>query len=340
MLNATKIYDVSGHADAISHATDALKRGELVVFPTETVYGLGADARNASAVARIFQVKGRPTSHPLIVHLAQDADLEQWACEIDERARVLAHAFWPGPLTMILKKHPSVLPAVTGGQSTVALRVPRHPIAEQLLAQFGDGIAAPSANRFGRTSATRVEHVRAIFGEHEVHLLEGGATEVGIESTIIDLSSPQAAILRAGAITRDQLAKALNMPIEANPHSAVRAPGQHAQHYAPRVGLVRVSSMQALQQEISTLRAQNMKIAALVFDDDANALDANAVVVRMPRDLRALAFELYDAFFKLETLGVERALVYLPLDDSGLDDNGLARAINDRLTRACAPLRT
>ena len=202
-----------------------LRAGGLVAFPTETVYGLGADASNPAAVRRIFEVKGRPATHPLIVHLADAVQLSNWAREVPEHARKLARRFWPGPLTMILRRARGVSDVVTGGQDTVALRVPSHPLALQLLARFGRGIAAPSANRHGRVSATTAEHVRREFGAAVDYVLDGGATQIGIESTIIDCSGAGATLLRPGWITRREIEAALGVSLAAPPADAPRAPG-------------------------------------------------------------------------------------------------------------------
>ena len=190
---------------SIEQAADLLHRGKLVAIPTETVYGLGADASNPEAVAKIFQAKGRPADHPLIVHLAYASQMKDWAEEVPDSALRLASAFWPGPLTMILRKKASVPAVVTGGQETVALRVPDNPVALWLLRVFGGGIAAPSANRFGRISPTTAQHVAEELGDAVDCILDGGPCTVGVESTIIDLTDQQPTILRPGRITRSQL---------------------------------------------------------------------------------------------------------------------------------------
>ncbi len=220
-----------------------LRAGELIAFPTETVYGLGADASNPQAVAKIFAAKGRPADHPLIVHLASAAALDRWARDIPEAARKLAAAFWPGPLTLILKRHPDVLDAVTGGQDSVGLRVPNHPLALTLLRAFGGanhaGIAAPSANRYGRISPTCAEHVRAELGDKVSLVLDGGPCAVGIESTIIDLTGDTPRVLRPGAISAVMLARVLGAAPQETVEAAaaLRVSGSLAAHYAPRTQL-------------------------------------------------------------------------------------------------------
>jgi L-threonylcarbamoyladenylate synthase len=227
----------------IAAAVERLRRGELIAFPTETVYGLGADAMNPDAVAKIFALKQRPADHPLIVHVAPEARLEDWALEVPAAARRLADDFWPGPLTLILRKSPRVPAAVTGGQDTVGLRCPSHPVAEHLLREFaraGSGaIAAPSANRFGHVSPTTARHVRDEFGP-DLLVLDGGSCEVGLESTILDLSRGHPVLLRPGAVTREAIGAVLGrMPADRDAQ-APRASGTLAAHYAPRTPVVLV----------------------------------------------------------------------------------------------------
>ena len=182
-------------------AVDALRDGELVAFPTETVYGLGANASNPAAVRKVFELKGRPPSHPVIVHIDQQKYLKRWVRELTPAAEKLADAFWPGPLTLVLPRGESVHDEVTGGQDSVAIRIPSHPMARQLLDAFGGGIAAPSANRFGRLSATRAEHVQDEFGDAVKVILDGGECQVGLESTIVSCLDDTVRLLRPGSIT-------------------------------------------------------------------------------------------------------------------------------------------
>src|SRR5690348_461481 len=199
----------------IERAAVVLRSGGLVAFPTETVYGLGADAGNPAAVRGIFEAKGRPATHPVIVHLADAVQVANWAREVPPAARLLARKFWPGPLTLIFSRAGGVSDVVTGGQDTVALRVPSHPVAQQLLARFGGGIAAPSANRHGRVSATTAHHVRREFGAAVECVLDGGEAKIGIESTIVDVSGAAPALLRPGWITTAEIEKALGAPLAA-----------------------------------------------------------------------------------------------------------------------------
>jgi L-threonylcarbamoyladenylate synthase len=220
----------------IARAAALLRAGELVALPTETVYGLGADAANPQAVAKIFAAKGRPADHPLIVHLADAEQLTDWAREIPKEAIALARAFWPGPLTLILKKEEDVLDAVTGGQDTVGLRVPDHPVALALLRAFNGGVAAPSANRFGRISPTSAAHVAEELGEAVSMILDGGDCAVGIESTILDLSRGEPIILRPGMIGSEAIAAVIGRPprLPQSREDAPRVSGALAAHYAPR----------------------------------------------------------------------------------------------------------
>jgi len=219
--------------EAISTAVETLLRGGLISFPTETVYGLGADACNFNAVSRVFLVKGRPLGHPLIVHLAGEADVERWSKKVSGVALRIIQHFWPGPLTLILKRHPKVLDIVTGGQDTVGLRCPAHPAALALLQAFGEGIVAPSANRFGRLSPTCVADVVAELGGAIDSHIDGGACQIGIESTILDLSGGNPRILRPGAVTALAIAEVLGEIPKRASASSLRSPGLSPYHYAP-----------------------------------------------------------------------------------------------------------
>jgi L-threonylcarbamoyladenylate synthase len=223
----------------IERAVALLRQGELVAFPTETVYGLGADARNPQAVAKIFAAKGRPADHPLIVHIPDVSHLDRWARDISAAARAVAEKFWPGPLTLILKRHPDVPDCVTGGQDTVGLRIPNHPVALELLKAFDGGIAAPSANKFGRISPTTAQHVRDDLGDAVALVLDGGPCQVGIESTIVDMSGERTTVLRPGMLAGFDIGLFLGrMPAEAVNTNSVKTPGSHLAHYAPRTPLL------------------------------------------------------------------------------------------------------
>lgn len=221
------------NSHSVADALSLLRQGELVAFPTETVYGLGADASNEAAVAKIFAAKGRPSDHPLIVHLAHQDALDEWASDIPKDALKLAEAFWPGPLTLILKRSSRVPDLVTGSQNTVGLRIPSHPVALALLDAFAGGVAAPSANRFGRISPTTAQHVEAELADHVKLILDGGACQVGLESTIVDLSTGQAKVLRPGGVSLQALSNVLGFEPEVLKKSKVKASGTLDSHYAP-----------------------------------------------------------------------------------------------------------
>ncbi len=242
---------VSASDAEIAHAARRLLNGELAAFPTETVYGLGADAENPQAVARIYAAKGRPSNHPVIVHIAPDGDVSYWASHVPPEARLLIDAFWPGPLTLILKRAPNIVDTVSGGQDSIGIRCPSHPVAQALLTAFAagkpngqGGVAAPSANKFGQVSPTRAEHVRSEFPDEVaagMPVLEGGASEVGIESTILDLSrldrGAGPVLLRPGHISAAQIEAVLGVQVFAPDAAAPRASGTLKAHYAPRTPL-------------------------------------------------------------------------------------------------------
>jgi L-threonylcarbamoyladenylate synthase len=304
----------------IRKAAEVLRAGGLVAFPTETVYGLGADASNPQAVARLYAVKGRPAEHPVIVHFASAEAAFGWASDAPPDAARLAQRFWPGPLTMILKRSALAIDAVTGGQSTVGLRVPSHPVALALLREFGKGVAAPSANRFGRVSPTTAAHVRAdLDGEVDL-VLEGGASEVGIESTIVDLSGGGAVLLRPGAVSKAQLEELVRTE-EGNPRS-VRHSGGLERHYAPRTP-ARLVASHALDAEIARRKD---RVAVLAFSRPDERVD---FWLRMPRNPAGYAQHLYAALRELDTAGCEQILVERPPDSPEW------AAVRDRLFRAC-----
>ena len=224
----------------IEAAVEALRAGDLVVFPTETVYGLGANASDPPAVRKIFEVKGRPPDHPVIVHLDDPRYLHRWVSNLPPVAEQLANSFWPGPLTLILPKADNVNDIVTGGQDSIGIRVPSHPIAQQLLNAFGGGIAAPSANRYGRLSPTKPEHVRDELGDAVEVILDGGDSPIGLESTIVSCLDNQARLLRPGSITRSQLEKVVGTLVVGG--TAPRVPGDRVLHYAPSTPLEIVGS--------------------------------------------------------------------------------------------------
>jgi L-threonylcarbamoyladenylate synthase len=246
----------------IQDAVEALRAGELVAFPTETVYGLGANANNPDAVRKIFRMKGRPSTHPVIVHIDHPRYLQRWVRDMSPDAKKLADAFWPGPLTLVAKRAPAVNDVITGGQDTVAIRVPNHPVAQQLLNAFGGGIAAPSANRFGRVSPTRADHVREEFGDDLKYILDGGDCKMGLESTIVACVGDAPRVLRPGSISVSQLRAVVpSIQVGANP-SAPRVPGSTSRHYSPATP-VNVVPSRRLEQVMNEFTAKEEKVAVL-----------------------------------------------------------------------------
>ncbi len=251
---------------ALDHAVSLLRQGKLVAFPTETVYGLGADAANPAALCRIFEAKGRPIDHPLIVHIADLSQLSAWARDVSGAAMRLAEAFWPGPLTMILKKNPVVSDLVTGGQDTIGVRVPQHPVALALLSAFQGGLAAPSANRFGRISPTTAKAVEEELNGAVACILEGGQCAVGVESTIVDMSGSQAVILRPGMITAEQIEKVLQAPVVFGQQNSPRVSGALESHYAPQTKTL-LMSLEKITAFIASLSQADLPLAVLHYSN-------------------------------------------------------------------------
>jgi L-threonylcarbamoyladenylate synthase len=308
--------------DDIAAAVALLRAGKLVAFPTETVYGLGADASSASAIQLLYEVKGRPADHPVIVHFASAEDAFRWAREVPDGAKALAKRFWPGPLTLILKRSPLAKDFITGGQDNVGLRVPSHAVAHQLLLSFGRGIAAPSANRFGHVSPTTASHVREDLGNDVDLVLEGGSTQVGIESTIVDFSAGSPVLLRPGHISKGELEEVLGRKFEERNVSSTRHSGGLERHYAPRTS-ARLVPTHELDREIAKL---GDKVAVLAFSRPDERVD---YWLRMPREPQAYAQRLYAALRELDTANCEAILVESPPDAPEW------AAVLDRLRRAC-----
>lgn len=301
---------------AVAQAVALLRAGGVVAIPTETVYGLAADVANAAAVARVYAIKGRPADHPLILH-AYDLDaLDGYVAEVTPALRALAARFWPGPLTAILARGPRTPYAVTGGQETVAVRVPDHPLARAILAGFGGALAAPSANPFGGVSPTSAEHVRADLGDLVDLVVDGGPARIGVESTIVDLTAAVPAVLRAGAITPTQLGEALGRPVVTRVGGAVRAPGMLRSHYAPRARVVLVDDA-GREDEARRIAAGGGRVALLTLSDDP----------------AAAARSLYATLRALDSDGYDAVVATLPAET---EQNA---AVRDRLTRAAAPRR-
>ncbi|TFW20709.1 L-threonylcarbamoyladenylate synthase [Duganella callida] len=331
---------------AIAEAAAVLEEGGLVAFPTETVYGLGADAENPDAVARIYEAKGRPHDHPVIVHVAPGADLDYWTTDVPRQARQLVQAFWPGPLTLILKRHPQIPDAVSAGQDTVGIRCPSHPVAVALLQAFKGGkggVAAPSANKFGNVSPTTARHVRDEFGL-DAHddgdlngedacsaaplsvVLEGGSSEVGIESTIVDMSrlaTHGPVLLRPGHISAQQIADVIGMTPAAPDQAAPRASGTLESHYAPRTPVTMLDAA-ALRTTLGDLHLKGVKVA-LITHTLPPLVSAQR---RLPDAPAGYAYGLYAALRDMDQTGSDLILVETPPpDDAWL-------GVNDRLRRS------
>ncbi len=308
--------------DDIAAAAAALRRGELVGMPTETVYGLAADARNAKAVRSIFAAKGRPADHPVIVHLSGVDQMDDWAREIPPAARRLAQEFWPGPLTLVLRKSADVDPAITGGQDTVGLRVPAHPVAQALLAAFGGAVAAPSANRFGRISPTTAEHVSGEFAHGVALILDGGPSVVGLESTIVDLSGERPRLLRPGSIPASAI-EALVGPLQRPQDSeGPRASGRLAAHYAPGKPLLLLDRTQ-IASLVASRGAAGYWIAS-------GPLPAGCSGESLPGDSQGYGRGLYAALRRADASAAGYIAILTPPQGEEW------AAVHDRLARAAA----
>lgn len=315
----------------IAHAVAILRRGGLVALPTETVYGLGADARNADAVRRIYAAKGRPADHPLIVHLADATQLADWSAEVTPLAKKLAEKFWPGPLTLILRRAAGVGDFVTGGQDTVGLRVPSHPVAQDLLRAFGGGIAAPSANRFGRVSTTTAEHVAEELGDAVDYVLDGGASDIGIESTIIDVRGDEPVLMRPGHIGVGDIEAAAGAALQAPRVDAPRVSGALAAHYAPATPLLLLEA-DLLLELAATLSQQRQRVAVLAMSARQPLLDGLHWQAASD-EAGAYAHTLYANLRALDAAACAVILVEQP------PLRPAWAAVNDRLMRAAAGAR-
>ena len=310
-------------ADVILRAAKALKDGHLVAFPTETVYGLGADATSSAAVARIYSVKGRPADHPLIVHIAAMQDMEKWAIDIPEYAIKLAREFWPGPMTLVLKRSKLAKDFITGGQDTVGVRVPNQPIALALLEEFKKlgslGVAAPSANRFGAVSPTTagaVEEELADYLNAEDLILDGGPSQVGVESTIIDCTGSEPRILRLGATTREMINAITNLFVsEPNNEETIRVPGSLVSHYSPKAKVL-----------LDVIPLPGQGLIALSDVDTPTGVTRIAA----PVSIDNYANQLYAALRRADNLGLHEVVIIQP------EGEGLAKVIRDRAAKSSA----
>ncbi|MDR5731162.1 L-threonylcarbamoyladenylate synthase [Caballeronia sp. LZ025] len=330
-------------AAQIDEAAALLDAGELVAFPTETVYGLGGDAENPEAIARIYAAKGRPANHPVIVHLAPEADPGYWVRELPADAQKLIDAFWPGPLTLILKRASHIPAAVSGGQDSVGIRCPSHPVAQRLLSAFHarrdgtgrqGGVAGPSANRFGHVSPTTAQHVRDEFGG-AVHVLDGGAADVGIESTILDLSRGFPALLRPGHVSpqaiADVIGEAPRLP-NGSDATAPRASGTLKAHYAPKtpLALLPFASIEPMLAAFQPADGRKVALVARASSAGAWARAPHVHFIAAPEDPQSYARALYGLLRALDRADVERIFV------EKLPESIEWIAVNDRLGRAAA----
>lgn len=308
---------------SIDEAVAILRAGGLVAIPTETVYGLAARADDAAAASAIFEAKGRPPSHPLIVHVESSARLSAWAREVPPSARRLADVLWPGPLTLVVRRASHVLDAVTGGRDTVAVRVPRHPLALEVIRRVGVALAAPSANVFGRVSPTSAAHVLGEPFARDVAVLDGGPCEVGLESTIVDVSEALPTLLRPGGVPLETIEAVLGAPIADGRGGEARAPGMLASHYAPRATVIAVTSPEEARARLARLGGEVAFVGSAPIEG-VRFVPASA-------DPAEAARTLYATLRALDADGVGAIVVELP------SDAGLGLAIADRIRRAATP---
>jgi L-threonylcarbamoyladenylate synthase len=324
----TKVLEAT--VEAVTRAAEVIRAGGLVAFPTETVYGLGADALSPTAVARIFVAKERPRGNPLIVHVTDATALDEVTVRAPDRAREVLARFWPGPLTLVLERAPAVPLITTGGLDTVAVRAPAHPVAQALIRAAGRPLAAPSANRSGRPSPTRAQHVLEDLGGRIELILDGGATPVGLESTVLDMTTEPPTLLRPGAVTLEQLEAHLGRVrlAASDDEAAGRSPGLRFRHYAPRAKVVLIEAGTGEDAVVSWL---DIGKSVALMTQGTIGLERQGFRVRvMPLDLEAYARELFDALRDLDATGVDAIFV------EGIAEVGLGRAIMDRLRRAAS----
>ncbi len=340
-MTSTRIITVDPHdpdPQVIATAAAILRRGGLVAFPTETVYGLGADALNPVAVRRIFVAKERPAHDPLIVHIAEPGEIASVASVVPELAQTLAHRFWPGPLTMVLPRRETVPDEVTGGGPTVAVRCPNHPLALALIRAVGSPIAAPSANRFSHTSPTTAQHVWDDLAGRIELILDGGPTPIGVESTVLDLTGATPTILRPGGVTQEELEATLGLVVVGKPAAGapLASPGLLDRHYAPRTPLYLFTGddeaiRSALIDAVIGALVKQVRIGLLVMNEDLPALshtNSPTIALGSQHDPQLIARRLYDALRTLDASGVAMILAHDP------PPHGLGLAIRDRLRRA------
>jgi L-threonylcarbamoyladenylate synthase len=330
----TKVLHVSPEnpeSDIIGRAADVLRAGGLVAFPTETVYGLGADVLNLDAVRKVFEAKGRPSDNPLIVHIATAAQLEDIIDEMPEKGRALADAFWPGPLTLVMKRTILVSDLVTGGLDTVAVRMPDHAVPLALIQALGEGIVGPSANLSGRPSPTTAQHVFDDLRGRVDLILDAGATTIGLESTVVDVTVEPPSILRLGGLTREQIEERIGkVELGIGGELARRSPGTRHRHYAPRASvlLVRSGDVETFARLLQTQRQLGKKVGCIVNSSLLARLEAGEYFRVLPSSMEILARYLFRTLLELDGLGLDVIIV------EGVEEDGLGAAIMDRLRRA------
>lgn len=319
--------------DSIRIAADLLRQGKLIGLPTETVYGLAADARNAAAVKRIFEVKRRPSTHPLIVHLGEPAQVNEWAASLPETGKLLIERFWPGPLTLVLPAKPDAHPEITGNQSSIALRMPNHSVALSLLQAFGGAVVAPSANKFGHVSPTCAQHVRDSLGDEVDFTLDGGTCRFGVESTIVSLLDATPKILRPGAISLAELESALGEGAVAFPADEVvpRVPGSEKSHYAPRTPIRLIAADETVERaQYHLARGERVGLLQRCEKLINRSLLQGVMLFCMDNTPAGYARDLYARLREIDRLRLDTLLVEAP----PISVEWLA--VNDRLTRAAS----
>jgi L-threonylcarbamoyladenylate synthase len=322
---------VSPAPSLIAMAAALIRAGELVAFPTETVYGLGADALNPGALGRIYAAKGRPSDNPLILHLADQAELSLVAAPVPDIALALMHTFWPGPLTLILPKTSRVPDLATGGLATVAVRMPAHPVARALISASEVPLAAPSANRSGRPSPTTAKHVLDDLNGLLPMILDGGPTAIGVESTVLDVTCTPPIILRPGGVSREAIEAAIG-PLQksTDPARQRHSPGTRYRHYSPqaRVKILQDSSPQTLATAVGAALAHRQRVACLLYRLDPTGVPPEVIVMPSGGSMADYARTLFAALRSLDALGVDLIIV------EGVPEEGLGLAVMDRLRRA------
>jgi len=333
-MSNTKIIKLSAeHPDIsqIQNAVEVLRAGGLVAFPTETVYGLGADALNTKAVQKVFEAKGRPSDNPLIVHIASIDNAAQFADTIPEKGKQLALRFWPGPLTLVLQKKYDVPDVVTAGLETVALRVPDHPVTLELLRQFKGGIVGPSANISGKPSPTSAEHVlHDLDGKIDI-ILDAGATTIGVESTVIDVTIDPPVILRIGGLSREDIEKEIGKTSQTQKKDLLRrSPGTRYRHYAPnaRVILIPQNNREAFVRQFKQMEVEEKKVGAITYSESLNIIVANNCHITLSSSVGLYARNIFRALRELDRMGVDCMLV------ESVEEKGIGAAVMERLNRA------